>query len=146
MQRERDDNIFTWELEKELLSRDSEALRAFYSLTGPSRKDFVIQMAEAEAERIRMIGSAKAEAIQKVRTAEAEGYRAIAQAIAESPDKDAIVRLVGLSVAASVAQALGDGQATKIFVPHEMGGLFSFLGAFRDILGPKGDHTGPVVK
>lgn len=137
MEPESDVTTFPWHLEKELLSRDADALRSFYSLTGPSRKDFIIQMAEAEAESIRMIGAAKAEAIQKVRTAEAEGYRAIAQAIAESPDKEAIVRLVGLSAAASVAQSLGDGQATKIFVPHDMGALFSFLGALRDVLGPK---------
>lgn len=143
MEHEKDDSAFPWELEKELLSRDSETLRGFYSLTGPSRKDFIIQMAEAEAERIRMIGAAKAEAMQKVRTAEAEGYRAIAQAIAESPDKEVIVRLVGLSAAASVAQALGDGQATKIFVPHDMGAVFSFLSTLRDILGLKGDNPAP---
>lgn len=135
MKSESDPSSFPWELEKELLARDSDTLRGFYSLTGPSRKDFIVQMAEAEAERIRLIGAAKAEAIQKVRAAEAEGYRAIAQAIAESPDKEAIIRLVGLSAAATVAQALGDGQATKIFVPHDMGGVFSFLTAFRDILG-----------
>ncbi len=137
MEHESEPNSFPWELEKELLARDSDTLRGFYSLTGPSRKDFIIQMAEAEAERIRMIGAAKAEAIQKVRSAEAEGYRAIAQAIAESPDKEAIVRLVGLSAAANVAQSLGDGQATKIFVPHDMGAVFSFLGSLRDILGPQ---------
>lgn len=146
MEHETDANTFPWELEKELLSRDSETLRGFYSLTGPSRKDFIIQMAEAEAERIRMIGAAKAEAIQKVRTAEAEGYRAIAQAIAESPDKEAVVRLVGLSAAASVAQSLGDGRATKIFVPHDMGALFSFLGALRDIVGSGGDNAVPLRK
>lgn len=138
MREENDDSVFTWEVEKELLSRDSETLRAFYSLTGPSRKDFILQMGEAEAARIRMIGAAKAEAIQKVRTAEAEGYRAIAQAIAESADKEAIIRLVGLATASSMAAALGNGQATKIFVPHDMGALFSFLGSLGSILSQKG--------
>jgi hypothetical protein len=133
----KDDGAFTWAIEKELLTKDSEALRSFYSLTGPSRKDFLIQMAEAEAQRIRIIGEAKAEAIQKVRTAEAAGYRAIAQAIAESPDKEVIVRLVGLTAAVNAAEALGNGQATKIFVPHEMGAVFSLLGSLGDVLSHK---------
>ena len=131
------DGAFSWEVEKELLARESETLRNFYSLTGPSRKDFLVQMAEAETQRIRIIGAARAEAILKVRTAEAEGYRAIAQAIAESPDKDVIVRLVGLTTAASVAEALGNGQATKIFGPHEMGAVFSFLGSLGNIMSQK---------
>lgn len=123
---------FTWEIEKQLLEQPSEKLRTFYSLTGPSRKDFLIQMAEAEAERIRIVGLAQAEAIKKVRAAEADGYRAVSEAIAGSPDKEALVRLVGLTAAASVAQALGSGQATKIFVPTDMGALFSFLGSLGD--------------
>ena len=143
MHEDNDAGAFAWQLEQDLLSRDAETLRSFYSLTGPSRKDFIVQMAEAEAERIRMIGAARAEATQKVLTAEAEGYRAIAHALAESPDRDAVVRLVGLTAAASVAQALGDGKATKIFVPHDLGAVFSFLGALRDVLNPPPDSAAP---
>lgn len=142
MQQDIEPSSFPWEIEQGLLSRDSDTLRSFYSLTGPSRKDFIIQMAEAEAERIRMIGAAKAEAIQKVRTAEAEGYRAIAHAIAESSDKEALVRLVSLSAAANVAQALADGKATKIFVPQDLGAVFAFLGGLRDIVVPCSPENG----
>ena len=138
-ERDYQEPAFTWEQEKELLTRESESLRDFYSLTGPSRKDFLVQMAEAEAERIRLVGEARADAIRKMREAEAQGYRAIAEALkmVDDEDKDAVVRLVALSAVRGVSESLGSGRATKIFLPSDLGGVFSVLDVLRDALSSK---------
>lgn len=98
-------------------------------------------MAKAEAERIKVIGAA--EAIQKVRTAKVEGYRAIVQATAGSQDKKAIVRLVGLSAAASVAHSkkkkTGRPQRYLFFTrPGQCSPFSALCGTF---LGRKHDMT-----
>ena len=70
------------EFEQELLKHEAESLRSFYSLTGPARKDYTIQIAEADAIRIKAVFEAEASGLLAVRKAEAEGYRLIGEALA----------------------------------------------------------------
>ena len=66
----------TFTEDKELLEQDGDRLRNFYSLTGPPRRDYIIQLAQAEAERIKIIRQAQAEGILAIRQAEAKGPHA----------------------------------------------------------------------
>lgn len=120
--------------EKELLKHDADKVRSFYSLTGPARKEYAIQMAEAEAERIRIIRQAQAEGILAIRKAEAEGFKLIGQALAQCVDKDLVVKLAGLIALQDMAQSLGDGKATKILLPHALGDIFSLVAGWKETL------------
>jgi len=121
--------------EKELLKLDAEKVRAFYSLTGPARKEYAIQMAEAEAERIRIVRQAQADGILAIRRAEAEGFRLIGEALAHCEDKELVVKLAGLVALQDVAQSLGDGKATKLFLPQSIGDIFSLLAGWKEATG-----------
>ena len=118
--------------ERELLRHKPDELREFYSLSGPARKDYIIQMAEAEAERIKILRAAEAEGILMIRKAEAEGYKLIGEALATVQTPDLVVKLAGLRALQQVAQSLGDGRATKIFVPQSMGDIFSLIGGMQE--------------
>ena len=120
--------------EKDLLNLDAEKVRAFYSLTGPARKEYAIQMAEAEAERIRIVRRAQAEGILEIRRAEAEGFKLIGEALATCPVKELVVKLAGLVALQDMAQSLGDGKATKLFLPHSMGDVFSLVAGWKETL------------
>jgi hypothetical protein len=120
--------------EKELLKLDAEKVRSFYSLTGPARKEYAIQMAEAEAERITIVRRAQAEGILAIRRAEAEGFKLIGEALAQCPDKDLVVKLAGLIALQDMAQSLGDGKATKLLLPHRMGDIFSLIAGWKESL------------
>ena len=120
--------------EKELLKLDAEKVRSFYSLTGPARKEYVIQMAEAEAERITIVRKAQAEGILAIRRAEAEGFKLIGQALAQCQDKELVVKLAGLVALQDMAQSLGDGKATKLLLPHSMGDIFSLVAGWKESL------------
>lgn len=120
--------------EKELLNLDPETVRAFYSLAGPARKEYAIQMAEAEAERIRIVRQAQADGILAIRKAEAEGFKVIGEALAQCEDKELVVKLAGLVALQDVAQSLGDGKATKLFLPQSIGDIFSLLAGWKEAL------------
>ena len=120
--------------EKELLKLDPERVRTFYSLTGPARKEYTIQMAEAEAERIRIVRQAQAEGLLAIRRAEAEAFKLIGDALAHCTNPELVVKLAGLVALQDVAQALGDGKATKIFLPQNIGDIFSLLAGWKDVI------------
>lgn len=133
--------------EKELLKLEAEKVRSFYSLTGPARKEYAIQMAEAEAERIRIVRKAQAEGILEIRRAEAEGFELIGAALAKCPDKELVVKLAGLVALQDMAQSLGDGKATKLFLPHSMGDIFSLVGGWKETLDSVSkDQSGTLVE
>ena len=128
--------------ELELLKNDAEKVRDFYALTGPARKDYTIQMAEAEAERIKIIRQAQADGLLAIRKAEAEGYKLIGEALAQIENPETVVQLAGLMALQQVAQSLGDGKATKLFLPQNLGSIFSLIGAWQDVLStPNGVET-----
>ncbi len=104
---------FLLEHERELLKHQAETLRTFYSLTGAPRKDYTIQMAEAEAERIKIVRRAEAEGIMMIRQAEAEGLKLLGEALATTNQPDALLKVLALEAAAKIAQSLADGKDGK---------------------------------
>jgi regulator of protease activity HflC (stomatin/prohibitin superfamily) len=122
------------EHERILLTHDAEELRAFYSLTGPARKDYTEQMAEAEANRVRLLRQAQADGLVAMRRAEAEGYLMIGEALASLPNSRDVIEVAKLHTAQRIADYLSDGKATKMFLPQDMGSVFSLLGIGEDIL------------
>lgn len=122
--------------EKDLLKLDAEQVRSFYSLTGPARKEYAIQMAEAEAERIRIVRQAQADGILAIRRAEAEGFKLIGEALSQCEHTELVVKLAGLVALQDVAQSLGDGKATKILLPQNMGDIFSLIAGWKEALSP----------
>ncbi len=120
--------------EKELLSKEAEHLRNFYSLTGESRKEYIIKMAEAEAERIRIVRQAQADGVLAIRKAEAEGYRLIGEVLAKIDSRELVVQLAGLMALQQVSHSLAEGKATKLFVPQNLGEIFSLLGIGQEVL------------
>jgi hypothetical protein len=130
---------FLLEHERELLKHQAETLRTFYSLTGAPRKDYTIQMAEAEAERIRIIRAAEAQGILAIRQAEAEGLKLIGEAFAAIKQPELVIKLISLEALQKVAQSLGDGKATKLFLPQNLGEIFSLLGSWKDLTGARND-------
>jgi len=122
--------------EKEFLKQDAECIRSFYSLTGPARKDYAIQMAEAEAERIKIIRRAQAEGILEIRKAEAEGYKLIGEALAQVKNPELVIKLAGLAALQEVSQSLANGKATKLFLPQNLGDIFSLVAGWKETLTP----------
>jgi hypothetical protein len=137
---------FLLEHERELLKHQAETLRTFYSLTGAPRKDYTIQMAEAEAERIRIVRTAEAQGILAVRQAEAEGLQLIGQALAAMEKPELIIKLLTLETAQKVSQSLADGQATKLFLPQSLGNIFSVLASVQELAAQKNDATSAPPK
>jgi ActR/RegA family two-component response regulator len=129
--------------ESELLKLGAENVRTFYSLTGPARKDYTIQMAEAEAERIRIVRQAQADGLVAVRKAEAEGLRLIGEALSKCQEPELVVKLAGLATLQDVAKSLADGKATKLFLPQGMGDIFSLLAGWREALNAGTPQHGP---
>jgi hypothetical protein len=118
--------------EKELLKYDPETVRSFYSLTGPARKEYAIQMAEAEADRIRIVRQAQADGLLAIRKAEAEGFTLIGEALAKCENPELIMKLAGLMALQDVAQSLADGKATKFFLPQSLGDIMSLLSVWKE--------------
>lgn len=90
----------------------------------------------AEAERIRIVRQAQAEGILAIRKAEAEGFKLIGEALPECEDEDLVVKRAGLVALQDVAQWLGDGKATKLFVPQNIGEIFSLVRGWKEAGGP----------
>lgn len=122
------------EHERELLKHEADQLRSFYSLTGPARKDYTEQMAEAEATRIRLLRQAQADGLLSMRKAEAEGYRLIGEALASIPNANEVIEIARFHTVQRVADFLADGKATKMFLPQDISSVFSFLGVGKDVL------------
>ena len=75
---------------------------------------------------------AEAQGLLAIRKAEAEGFKLIGDALAHCHNPDLLVKLAGLVALQDVAQALGDGKATKILLPQNIGDLFSLVGGWKE--------------
>ncbi len=125
--------------EKELLAKEAEHLRNFYSLTGESRKEYIVKMAEAEAERIKIVREAEANGLLAIRRAEATGFKLIGEALAQIETRDLVVKLAGLMTLQQVSQSLAEGKATKLFLPQNLGDIFSLIAGWKEALTPPAD-------
>src|SRR5262249_46363393 len=110
-----------------LLMRNAEELREFYALSGPARKSYTEQMAEAEAKRIRLLRQAQADGLLAIRKAEAEGYKLIGEALATVKNANQVLEIARLHTIQRVADYLADGKATKVFLPTDLKSIFSLL-------------------
>ncbi len=133
------------EHELHLLEHSAETLRSFYSLTGSPRKEYIEQIAQADALRIRLTGEARAEAHLAWLRAHAEGLRVVGEALGSLKNPELAVALARLDSLERIAAAIADGQATKLFLPREFGQLLSFLSerlTARDGSGPENATEG----
>lgn len=87
--------------------------------------------AEAEAVAIKMKAEAEAEAIKLKYQAEADGYKGIAEIIEQYPT---IINFLKLNTADKVSKNLGDGQASKVYLPSDFSNVLNLLGAGRELM------------
>jgi regulator of protease activity HflC (stomatin/prohibitin superfamily) len=100
-------------------------------------------VARAEGEKQAAILSAEGEAAAMERVADAERYRQLAVAEGEAGairsvftamhDGNPTAEVLALKYLDALVR-VGDGQATKIFLPTEMGGLFGAVGGLAELL------------
>lgn len=84
---------------------------------------------ESEGEKAAQINLAEAESerIIKELNSEAEGLARISQALNAQESNQTLIALKSLEAAVKIAGELGDGQATKIFLPQKVSGLMGSL-------------------
>ena len=134
------DDVYIEE-EHELLQYNPEQLRTFYSLTGPARKEYEIQLAEAVAARIRIVREAQADGLLAIFIAQAAGYKLLDETLANAKHRDLVMKLAGLVALEQMAKSLGDGQATKLFLPTDLSGVLSLVASLKEVLGAMGPET-----
>jgi regulator of protease activity HflC (stomatin/prohibitin superfamily) len=108
-------------------------IREFYSLTGSSRSEFIKTVAEAQAKRIEELKEAQAEGIRDILEAQADGIEAIGKALEKYDAEDQIVDVLKLLAVQEVADSLAEGEATKLFLPQNIGNIFSILGGMEEV-------------
>ena len=94
-------------------------------LRAQADKEMAILRAEGEAESLRQVKKAEADSIRMVKEAEAEGLKLINT----SAPSDAAIKLRYFEALGKVA----DGNATKIFLPNELGGVASLATVFKEV-------------
>ena len=120
---------------------EGEKTSAILTAEGVRQRD--ILMAEGEAQAIKTM--AEAEQFQKevVANGEAEAIRSVYNAIIESGTDDRVIAIKYLETLKEMA----DGQATKIFVPADMGAALGSIGGIAELLrdGPNGGSERATV-
>jgi hypothetical protein len=119
--------------DKELLSLQQDTVRDYYSRTGPVRADYIGPMAEAEAKTIKVVLQAQADGLLAIRTAEAQGYKIVGEALEQCEHRDLVVKLVALMTLQEVSRSLADGKATKMFLPQNIGDIFSLIAGWKEV-------------
>ncbi|MGQ0825151.1 MAG: SPFH domain-containing protein [Actinomycetota bacterium] len=110
---------------------EAEGQRQRNILEAQGQAEAIERLAEAERARQIAVAEGQASAIRNVYGAIHEGD--------PTPDLLAIKYLEAL-------QAIADGQATKIFLPNEMGGLFGAIGGLAELLRePRPDGGGTAI-
>ena len=125
------------ERDRRALVTEAEGDKRSQILKAEGVKQSRILEAEGQAEAIKQV--AEAEKFQKLTVAEGEG-QAIERVFGAihtgnpTPDLIAIRYLEAL-------QGIADGQATKVFLPVEMSGILSTVGAIGELWNDSGDET-----
>ena len=113
-----------------ILRAEGEKEAAVLSATGAA--EALILRAESEKRATILGAEAEAESTLKLRHAEAQGYMMLRKVFDGSPEAKDALRVMELQKAAELGARMADGQATKIYLPAELSGLFglaSRLGA-----------------
>lgn len=126
-ERERRAHILLAEGKREAAIKEAEGEREAAIARAQGEKEAAILKAQGEAETIRVVQQAKAEMIKEL-------YKAIHDG---KPDERVIV-LQYLDTLAKIA----DGQASKIYMPVEWGGVLANLGNYLDLKSHSGKGEG----
>ena len=127
-------DVLKAEAEKQRLLLESEAKRDQLIMLAEGKRQ--ANLLESEGEKAARINLAEAEAasIYKELNSQAEGYAQISEALNAQQGNDTLLALKSLEAAVQIADKLGSGQATKIFLPQEMSGLMSMLLSVTEML------------
>ncbi len=128
------------ERERRAAVTEAEGLKRSEILKAEGIKQSRILEAEGQAEAIRQV--AEAERFQKETVAEGEG-RAIERVFGAIHTGDPSPDLIAIRYLETL-QGIADGKATKIFMPVEMSGILSSIGAISEVFhgsGTDGAHT-----
>lgn len=130
--------ILAAEAEKAQEVMKAEAEKIKIILAAEAERDRQILMAqgkkeayqlESEGEKVAKINQSEGDAagILKTLNAQAEGLAQISQALNAQDSNQALLALKALEASVQIAAKLGDGQATKIFLPQEVAGVMGTL-------------------
>ena len=124
-EREKREKILLAEGQKQSAILVAEGQKQSAILGAEADKQMAILRAEGEAESLRQVKKAEADSIRIVKEAEADGLKMINQA---SPN-DAALQLRYYEALAKMA----DGQATKIFLPNDLGKVGSLASVVKEV-------------
>ena len=124
-EREKREKILLAEGQKQSAILVAEGEKQSAILRAQADKEMAILRAEGEAESLRQVKKAEADSIRMVKEAEAEGLKLINT----SAPSDAAIKLRYFEALGKVA----DGNATKIFLPNELGGVASLATVFKEV-------------
>ena len=124
-EREKREKILLAEGQKQSAILVAEGQKQSAILGAEADKQMAILRAEGEAESLRQVKKAEADSIRMVKEAEADGLKMINQA---APN-DAALQLRYYEALAKMA----DGQATKIFLPNDLGKVGSLASVVKEV-------------
>jgi regulator of protease activity HflC (stomatin/prohibitin superfamily) len=115
------------EAEKQCMILKAQAMQEQQVMLAQAKKEAL--SLESEGEKVAAINRAEANAAGLVKqlNSEAEGLAQISKALGSQESNEALLTLKRLEAAVQIAEKLGNGQATKIFLPQEMAGLMGTL-------------------
>jgi hypothetical protein len=76
---------------------------------------------------------AQADGLLAIRNAEAQGYKIVGEALEQCEHRDLVVKLVALMTLQEVSRSLADGKATKMFLPQNIGDIFSLIAGWKEV-------------
>lgn len=96
-------------------------------LQAEAEKEASILRAQAEKQAAILAAEAEAEGNLKLREAEARGFAMLQGALANPATTDRMLRFIEIQQAANVSSNLAKGQATKVFLPSKLEGVFGMV-------------------
>ncbi|HEX3046016.1 MAG TPA: SPFH domain-containing protein [Bacillota bacterium] len=115
------------EADKQCLILQAQAMQEQQVMLAQAKKEALTL--ESEGEKIAALNRAEAEAAGLVKqlNSQAEGLAQISQALNSQESNEALLTIKRLETAVQIAEKLGNGQATKIFLPQEATGLMGTI-------------------
>jgi regulator of protease activity HflC (stomatin/prohibitin superfamily) len=126
------------ERDRRALVTEAEGDKRSQILKAEGIKQARILEAEGQAEAIKQV--AEAEKFQRLTVAEGEG-QAIERVFGAIHTGDPTPDLIAIRYLEAL-QGIADGQATKVFLPVEMSGILSSIGAIGELWNSRGDGEG----
>jgi regulator of protease activity HflC (stomatin/prohibitin superfamily) len=137
-ERERRETILRADGERESAIQRAEGQKRAAILNAEGHKEQQILQAQAEKEKRILEATGQAEAIIRVKEATAKGIRLINES---KPSKE----YLALESFKSMVE-LGNGKATKIFMPSELASVYSYVAGIGEVLKKPGDNKDVTKK